>query len=58
MPVIGLVQVGNEGMADRFTYLTQIGLTMAIAWGAVHVAGSGPIVVGGLRPSRRWWWRG
>ena len=37
VPVIGLVQAGNEGMADRFTYLTQIGLCMAIAWGAVHV---------------------
>ncbi len=42
VPVIGLVRAGNEGMADRFTYLTQIGLTVAIAWGAVHVVRSWP----------------
>ena len=36
VPVIGLVQVGSQAMADRFTYLTQIGLSMAIAWGAVQ----------------------
>ncbi len=42
VPVIGLVRAGNEGMADRFTYLTQIGLYMAIAWGAVHVVRSWP----------------
>ncbi len=42
VPVIGLVQVGCEGMADRFTYLTQIGLYVAVAWGAVHVAGCWP----------------
>ena len=42
VPVIGLVQVGNQAMADRYTYLTQIGLYMAIAWGAAHVAGSWP----------------
>ena len=42
VPVIGLVQVGDQAMADRYTYLTQIGLYMAIAWGAVDVAGSWP----------------
>ena len=57
VPVIGLVQVGDQAMADRYTYLTQIGLYMAVAWGAAHVAGLGPIVVGRSRPSRRWWWR-
>ena len=33
VPVIGLVQVGEQAMADRYTYLTQIGLYVAIAWG-------------------------
>ena len=42
VPVIGLVQVGSQAMADRYTYLTQIGLYMAIAWGAADVAGSWP----------------
>ncbi len=40
LPVIGLVQVGLQAKADRYTYLTQIGLYMAIAWGFAHVASS------------------
>ena len=39
VPVIGLVQVGAQAMADRYTYLTQIGLYMALAWGARDFAG-------------------
>jgi len=42
VPVIGLVQVGSQAMADRYTYLTQIGLYMAFAWGAARVASSWP----------------
>jgi tetratricopeptide (TPR) repeat protein len=34
IPVIGLVQVGNQSLADRYTYIPLIGLTVAIAWGA------------------------
>ncbi len=33
LPVIGLVQVGKQGMADRYTYLPHIGLFIAIVWG-------------------------
>ena len=32
VPVIGLVQVGYQSMADRYTYLPMIGLFIAIAW--------------------------
>jgi protein O-mannosyl-transferase len=32
VPVIGLIQVGLQGRADRYTYLPQIGLYVAIAW--------------------------
>jgi tetratricopeptide (TPR) repeat protein len=32
VPVIGLVQVGWQGHADRYTYLPQIGLYTAITW--------------------------
>jgi tetratricopeptide (TPR) repeat protein len=39
VPVIGLMQVGSQAMADRYTYLTQIGLSIAIAWGSVSLAG-------------------
>jgi tetratricopeptide (TPR) repeat protein len=33
IPVIGLVQVGNQAMADRYTYVPLIGVFIAIAWG-------------------------
>jgi tetratricopeptide (TPR) repeat protein len=33
VPVVGLVQVGAQAMADRYSYLPQIGLYIAIAWG-------------------------
>ena len=33
VPVIGLVQVGAQAMADRFTYVPLIGLFITIAWG-------------------------
>jgi len=37
IPVIGLVQVGTHGMADRYTYIPLIGLFIAIAWGSVDI---------------------
>jgi tetratricopeptide (TPR) repeat protein len=33
VPVIGLVQVGLQAMADRYTYVSLIGLFIIIAWG-------------------------
>ena len=33
VPVIGLIQVGSQPMADRYTYLPLIGLFIAIVWG-------------------------
>ncbi len=38
VPVIGLVQVGAQARADRYTYLTQIGLYIMIAWGLRDLA--------------------
>jgi len=32
LPVIGLMQVGSQGHADRYTYLSQIGLYTLLAW--------------------------
>ena len=32
LPVIGLVQAGDQAMADRFTYVPLIGVVLAIAW--------------------------
>jgi len=33
VPVIGLVQVGEQAMADRYTYIPLIGIFMAVVWG-------------------------
>jgi Flp pilus assembly protein TadD len=33
LPMSGLVQVGNQGLADRYTYLPHMGLGIALAWG-------------------------
>ena len=48
VPVIGLVQVGGQSMADRYTYLPQIGLAIVVAWGAQRVLESWP--------GRAWVW--
>jgi tetratricopeptide (TPR) repeat protein len=32
VPVIGLVQVGIQAMADRYTYLPMVGLSLALVW--------------------------
>lgn len=34
VPVIGIVQVGSQAMADRYTYVPLIGCFVAISWGA------------------------
>lgn len=36
-PVIGLVQVGAQSRADRYTYVPMIGLTIMLAWGAADL---------------------
>jgi len=33
LPVLGIVQVGRQAMADRYTYLPLIGLGLAFTWG-------------------------
>lgn len=33
LPVIGLIQVGSQARADRYTYLPSIGLMIAAVWG-------------------------
>jgi tetratricopeptide (TPR) repeat protein len=42
VPVIGLVQVGGQAMADRYTYLPLVGPFMSLAW----------LVDGSCRPGR------
>jgi tetratricopeptide (TPR) repeat protein len=38
VPVIGLVQVGIQSMADRYTYVPLIGLFIIVAWGMADVS--------------------
>lgn len=38
VPVLGLVQVGSQAHADRYTYLPQIGLALMTTWGIVDFA--------------------
>jgi tetratricopeptide (TPR) repeat protein len=33
LPVIGIIQIGNFALADRFTYLPSIGIGIMLAWG-------------------------
>ncbi len=46
LPVIGLVQVGEQATADRYAYLPTIGIFIAVAVGMERLAG------GGRRPGR------
>jgi tetratricopeptide (TPR) repeat protein len=38
VPVIGVVQAGNQAMADRYAYIPLIGLFVMIAWGVADLA--------------------
>jgi protein O-mannosyl-transferase len=51
VPVIGIVQVGEQAMADRYMYIPMIGIFIAIAWGMPELMKSGkqkflPIMAG------------
>jgi protein O-mannosyl-transferase len=37
IPVIGLVQVGAQAMADRYTYLPLIGIFIVLSWGGAEI---------------------
>lgn len=43
VPVIGFVQVGEQGHADRYTYLPSIGLFLIAVWAAGDVAAVGQV---------------
>jgi tetratricopeptide (TPR) repeat protein len=40
LPVIGIVQVGSQSMADRYTYLPYTGLFIAVVWGGADLLSS------------------
>jgi protein O-mannosyl-transferase len=37
IPVVGLVQVGSQAHADRYTYLSEIGIYIALVWGVTDL---------------------
>ena len=52
VPVIGLVQVGEQAWADRYSYLPSIGLFLAVVWGlSEYLQASGRGAVGRPRPT-------
>jgi tetratricopeptide (TPR) repeat protein len=38
VPVIGLVQVGAQSIADRYTYIPSIGLFLIVSWGIMDIS--------------------
>ncbi len=46
IPVIGLVQVGSQALADRYTYIPLVGLSLMVAWAGFA------ILVRGLKAPR------
>ena len=43
VPAIGLIQVGEQAMADRYAYLPLIGVFLMAVWGAADLADSGQL---------------
>ena len=43
VPVIGLIQVGMQAYADRYTYLPTIGLLIAVVWGVGDLVARAPV---------------
>jgi tetratricopeptide (TPR) repeat protein len=41
-PVIGLVQVGSQSHADRYTYVPMVGLSIMLAWGVADAVARWP----------------
>jgi Flp pilus assembly protein TadD len=42
VPVIGIVQVGNQAYADRYTYIPYIGLFISLVWGVAELFAKWP----------------
>jgi tetratricopeptide (TPR) repeat protein len=45
VPTIGLVQVGNQSMADRYSYLPSVGIALMAAWWACNLAARRPLAL-------------
>lgn len=66
VPVIGIVQVGTQSMADRYTYLPLLGLFIAVVWtvaeafprGAVPVAAAASAALCAVTSVQLSYWSG
>ena len=50
VPVIGLVQVGGQAMADRYAYIPSLGIFLLVVWGTEELARRRPAVNWSGRP--------
>ena len=50
VPTIGLVQVGFQSIADRYTYIPSIGIFVALVWAVAEMVGSVEISSALARP--------
>src|SRR5579884_2357793 len=44
LPVIGLIQVGSQSRADRYTYIPLVGIGIMLAWSLQRLGRSGAII--------------
>ena len=54
IPVVGILQVGTQARADRYTYLPMIGVYLMIVWLLKEVADRWPKPVSCWLPPRCW----
>jgi len=46
VPVIGVVQVGNQAMGDRYAYIPLLGIFVMVVWAATDLAASRKVGIG------------
>lgn len=46
VPMIGVIQVGDHSMADRYTYVSLLGIFVAIVWWVAEVSAGQPLLRG------------
>jgi predicted Zn-dependent protease len=50
VPMIGVIQVGTQAMADRYTYLPYLGLYVMVVWGIGKLVRTGPVAKSASKP--------
>jgi hypothetical protein len=50
VPVIGLLKVGVQSHADRYTYIPMVGLSILLAWGALDIIERWPRIARKAKP--------